>query len=248
MGFSPGSFARSAKTAFFRSLFSRAAKCPANRYWGFSLRDVLHGLSGVYEMASREGYREFGKWMKTAEDDWNHLRGEKADKQTLYERLDYQRGLSVQSLSQRHLVLYNAAGTNVSAVYFDRSKHPRFVVEHKLYWGAFSNAEEAHYLVAVLNSETANEAIKPFQSTGLMGERDIEKKLLELPIPTFDRDNAKHQKLAELGLGAHKRAETALHSGEFPATGSTARQRAFIRTHLESEMKEIDDLVNLLLD
>jgi hypothetical protein len=32
--------------------------------------------------------------------------------------------------------------------------------------------------------------IKPFHSTGLMGELDIEKKLLELPIPTFY-----HQKL-----------------------------------------------------
>jgi type I restriction-modification system DNA methylase subunit len=212
--------------------------------------ESANGLLSVRTSAelTRAGYREFGKWMKTAEGDWNRLRGDKADKQTLLERLDYQRGLSVQSLSQRHLVLYNAAGTNVSAVYFDRSKHPRFVVEHKLYWGAFANAEEAHYLVAVLNSETANEAIKPFQSTGLMGERDIEKKLLELPIPTFDRDNVAHRKLAELGLNAHGKAETALRSGEFPSAGSTARQRAFIRTYLESEMKEIDDLVNLLLD
>jgi hypothetical protein len=73
-------------------------------------------------------------------------------------------------------VLYNAAGTNVSAAYFDRRKYPRFVVELKLYWAAFSNRAEAHHVTSILNSKRANRAIKPFQSTGLLGERDIEKK------------------------------------------------------------------------
>jgi len=198
------------------------------------------------EKLTKEGYREFGKWMKSAEDLWKSKRGNKADKQTLYERLDYQRELTVQSLAHRHLVLYNAAGTNVSAAYFDRKKHPRFLVEHKLYWAAFSNQREAHYVVAVLNSQTANELIKPFQSTGLMGERDIEKKLLELPIPTFDHDNAKHDRLAELGIAAWKKANEVVQSPDFPAGTSTARQRGLIRTNLESELGQIDKLVKEL--
>jgi hypothetical protein len=53
--------------------------------------------------------------------------------------------------------------------YFDRKKHSLpFVVEHKLSWAGFSNADEAHYLVAFLNSEAANDLIKLFQSTGLL--------------------------------------------------------------------------------
>jgi hypothetical protein len=192
---------------------------------------------------TKEGYRDFAKWMKAAEQLWNTKRGDKADKQTLYERLDYQSGLTVQSLVHRHLVLYNAAGTNVSAAYFDRHEHPRFVVEHKLYWGAFSNAHEAHYVVAVLNSQTANEIIKPFQSTGLMGERDIEKKLLELPIPTFDHRNPKHNALADLGHSAWKKGKELVKSAEFPAGASTARQRGFVRVNLESELSQIDKLV-----
>jgi type I restriction-modification system DNA methylase subunit len=194
-----------------------------------------------------EGYRHFGKWMLQAEELWNLKRGEKAEKQTIYERLDYQRGLTIQSLKHRHLVLYNAAGTNVSAAYFDRSEHPRFVVEHKLYWGAFADASEAHYVVAVLNSETANEVIKPFQSTGLMGERDIEKKLLDLPIPTFDSDKPTHRKLSALGEKARRMALDALMSGDFPADSSTARQRAFMRTVVNAELREIDTLVATLL-
>jgi hypothetical protein len=191
----------------------------------------------------KQGYRHFGKWMKEAENLWNTKRGDKADKQSIYERLDYQSGLTCQSLRHRHLVLYNAAGTNVSAAYFDRNLQPRFVVEHKLYWAAFSNAREAHYVVAVLNSETANEMIKPFQSTGLMGERDIEKKLLDLPLPNFKHDNPKHNALADLGITAWKKAKGILSSGDFPIGASTARQRGLIRTNLKSELSQIDKFV-----
>src|SRR5947209_8238623 len=125
--------------------------------------------------------------MHEAETIWNAARKQKAGRQTLYERLDYHSELTIQNLSRPHLVLYNAAGTNISAAVLDRQSLPLpFVVEHKLYWAAFDGEEEAHYLAAILNSNVPNNEIKPFQSLGLMGERDIEKKVLELPIPLFD--------------------------------------------------------------
>jgi hypothetical protein len=195
----------------------------------------------------KEGYRDFGKWMNEVEQLWATGRGEKANKMTVYGWLDYQSKLTAQSLRHRHLVLYNAAGTNVSAAYFDRQQHPRFVVDHKLYWAAFSNVREAHYVVAVLNSRTVNERIKPFQSTGLLGERDIHKKLLDLPIPTFDQEDSKHNELADLGISAWKAANQIVHSAEFPTRGSTARQRALIRKSLESELKKIDAYIAKLL-
>jgi hypothetical protein len=191
----------------------------------------------------KQGYRHFGKWMNQVEKLWATKRAEKAAKETVYGWLDYQGKLTAQNLRHRHLVLYNAAGTNVSATYFDRNLYPRFVVEHKLYWAAFTNVREAHYLVAVLNSETANEMIKPFQSTGLMGERDIEKKLLELPIPAFEHEDPKHNALAELGIAAWKKGKELVHSAEFPAGASTARQRGFVRTNLASELSQINKLV-----
>ncbi len=123
------------------------------------------------------GYREFGKWMKQAEQIWIEKREAKAEKQNLYERLDYQRELTRQNLSHRHLVLYNTAGTNVSAAHLDRSELGLpFIVDHMLYYAAFSHPDEANYVTAVLNSETPNELIKPFQSTGLLGERHVHKK------------------------------------------------------------------------
>jgi hypothetical protein len=136
-----------------------------------------------------------------------------------------------------------AAKINTGVIPFNCRLYPRFVVEHKLYWAAFSNPREAHYVVAVLNSHSANECIKPFQSTGLMGERDIEKKLLELPIPTFDHENPKHNALADIGICVWKRAKEVVSAAEFPAGSSTARQRGLLRANLKSELSQIDKLV-----
>lgn len=210
--------------------------------------EIKHGSLRMIKADAliRDGSRLFGKWMHEAERIWIEKRKDKASKQTVYERLDYQRELTTQDLSHRHLVLYNAAGTNVSAAYFDRGEYPRFICEHKIYWAAFSDPQEAHYVTAVLNSDTANEAIKPFQSTGLMGERDIEKKLLEVPIPTFDAANEIHKRLAELGGQARDEAVRVSQSGEFPSGSGLAGQRGFIREHLSTMLQDIDKLVRKL--
>lgn len=194
------------------------------------------------------GYREFAKWMKDAETIWAKHRKNKAGKQTVYQRLDYQRELTRQDLSQRHLVLYNTSGTNISAAHFDRQSHPlRFVVESTLYSAPFADADEADYVAAVLNSETINDRIKPFQATGLLGERHIHKKLLEVPVPPYSSAFKDHRKLAELGAKARAAAAEIVKSPSFPAASSLARQRAAIRTALAETLAEIDSLVRKLL-
>jgi hypothetical protein len=141
--------------------------------------------------------------MEEAERIWKQKREKKAAKVSLYGWLDYQGKLTAQRLSEEHLVLYNAAGTNVSAVSVRRSELALpLIAEHKIYWGTVADAEEADYLASVLNSSLSNEAIKPFQSMGLMGERDIEKKLMDLPIPRFKPADSRHQALVGLGRQA----------------------------------------------
>ncbi|MGB6877806.1 MAG: N-6 DNA methylase [Candidatus Acidiferrales bacterium] len=207
---------------------------------------VLHVRTAAALNAT--GYREFAKWMRQAEGIWKEKREDKSGRQTLLQWLDYQGKLTAQNLAQRHLVLYNAAGTNVSAAHFDRRMYSLpLLVEHKLYWIAVRNADEAHYLAAVLNSEAANQAIKPFQSTGLLGERDIEKKLLDYPIPLYSAAFKDHRKLAELGEKARLDAAAIVKSPSFPAGTSLARQRAAVRVALKDTLAEIDLLVRKLL-
>lgn len=196
----------------------------------------------------KEGHRDAGKWFAQAEKIWQEKRARKASRQTLYEWLDYQGKLTAQVLSQRHLVLYNAAGTNVSAACFDRRTHPlSLIVEHKVYWAAFSDPAEARYVTAILNSSVANQAIKPFQSTGLLGERDIEKKLLDLPIPIYSATKRAHGALAQLGERAAAEAAALVSSPLFPARTSLARQRGFIRHGIAPILADIDKLVGELL-
>lgn len=191
------------------------------------------------------GYRHIGRWMKKAEDLWRERRGDKADKQTLYEGLDYHGKLSRQRLSDRYLVLYNHSGSNVCAAFLDRESAPLpFVVDVKLYWAACSSRAEGHYLAATLNSETVNQEIKPFQSFGLAGERDIHKKVLDLPIPAFDRKNELHQEISRLGAQAAREAEPFARSNKLPST--LGRRRAAVRDAIAPILESIDEAVQKL--
>lgn len=193
------------------------------------------------------GCRAAAKWMSQAEKIWAEKRGEKAERQTVYQRLDYSRELSHQNLRSRFVVLYNAAGTNVSATALDRLEVAEpFVVDAKLYWAPCRTLAEADYLAAVLNSGAMNELIKPFQSMGLLGQRDIHKKVLEAPIPYFDAKKAQHTDLARLGSAARVEALRLVARGTLPA--SLARRRRLVRETLNVTMKSIDVAVKKLLE
>jgi hypothetical protein len=119
-------------------------------------------------------------------------------------------------------------------------------VDHTAYWLSCRSQEEAEYLVAILNSEVVNLAIKPFQSMGLLGERHVHKKVLDLPIPEYDDSNQAHRDIAQMGARAHREA-TALNMPSNACKG-LARQRAFVRTGVQGSLQEIDKAVTTLLE
>jgi len=108
-----------------------------------------------------------------------------------------------------------------------------------------TTAGEEDFLASILNSSISNDAIKPFQSMGLLGERDIEKKLSDLPIPHFKPEDSRHVALVELGQHARERIRNILKLSDLPA--SLARQRAWVREQLKNELAEIDKIVKMLL-
>lgn len=199
------------------------------------------------EQLRKNGYREMATWMRTVERIWRKKREGKAENETVYGWLNYQQKLTNQQLSSRYIVLYNAAGTNVAAATFDReSCDLPFIVEHKLYWLGCGSLEEADYLVAVLNSSVANLVIKPFQSMGLMGERDIEKKVLDLPIPEYSPRITKHRELAALGASARERTGALIKLAEFP--NFLPKQRGWVREQLKDVIYEIDRIATQMLE
>lgn len=194
----------------------------------------------------RSGFREFGRWMEDVERVWAEKRGGKSDRESVYDWLDYQGKLTSQDPLARFLVLYNAAGSNLCAAVLDRTRlGSPFVVEHKLYSCPCDTVDEANYLAAILNCERVNSLIKPFQSVGLMGERDIEKKVLELPIPMFNPKTPAHRRLAALGADAASRATDVVAASALPR--SLGRQRAIVRESLAGILASIGEEVRGIL-
>jgi hypothetical protein len=198
------------------------------------------------DQLKKDGWVEMARWMRKAETLWKQHRKAKAAKQSIYERLDYQKGLTVQDLSAGHLVVFNRNGTNAVAAHLAR-KHVTlpFIVDFALYWIAVEGQDESDYLGAVLNSTVVNDAIKPFQSVGLMGERDVTKKVLDLPVPRYSASDANHRSLAQLGAQARQAAAKLVPMKDFPK--HLPQQRAFVRERLKQELGDIDRIVKKLL-
>jgi hypothetical protein len=142
------------------------------------------------------GRPRLAAWLGNAERLWN---GHGTGKMTLSERWTFQRGITNQFPVAPLRVVYAASGTIPAACIL---RGLSGVVEHKLYWAAFTDEAEARYLIAILNSETARARIAGMQSKGQWGARDFDKLMFELPIPKFDAAEPIHVELAEQAVEA----------------------------------------------
>ena len=207
--------------------------------------------------AIRRGFKGLADWLQKAERIWNSARGKKVERMNVYQRLDYQKNLTLQNLRKRFKVLYNTSGTYlVSCVVENKPitmkinsvkvKVNGVIADWKTYWMETNNEDEAYYLSAIMNSPIIDELIKPMQSKGAFGQRDIVKKPLELPIPKFDPDNPIHKRLAQIGKECHQKVQKIL-----PALTAKYRSigkiRSEIRRHLAKELQEIDQLTKQIL-
>jgi len=174
--------------------------------------------NGGYETIQRpkaqaRGKAYLAKYLEEVEKEWR--RSKSSQRMTIYERLDYDRGLSRQNPSLKYKVVYLTSGTNLATtVVVDepyeiearggRVRVNGIVVGHTLYLFQTNNVDEAHYLTAILNSNILNDLIKPMQARGSFGERHIVKKPLEFPIPRYESNNPVHRRLSELGREARE--------------------------------------------
>ena len=157
-------------------------------------------------------YRMRGRW-RTISRLWEDNKAP-ANRLNLLGRLDYVRNLSAQ-LDWQHdpddrpvRVVYTSAGRPTAAIVQDDNA----LVDYKLFWVACKNAEEANYLLAIINSDALEEAVKPLMSKGQFGARDLQKHLWKLPIPAFDASQALHVTISEAGASAAAGASARLAS------------------------------------
>ena len=68
-------------------------------------------------------------------------------------------------------VVYTKSGEPTAALLEDNET----LVDHLLYWIPCKTIDEANFLVAVINSDALQEAVKPLMSKGQFGARDLHK-------------------------------------------------------------------------
>jgi SAM-dependent methyltransferase len=208
--------------------------------------------------AQKRGFLNLARWLEKVEETWTKRRSEKAERFTALGWLDYRKKLTNQDPEGKYRIIYNASGTYLTAAVVQKEIikfkingqqvfAKGFVTDVKTFSCETSNRQEAFFLVTLLNASVIDKLIKPMQSRGLWGPRDIHKKVLELPIPQFDGKNKGHQRLAELGEECTNKVEKWLTSGGAGKINSIGKLRSMVRLMLSQELAEIDELVKKIL-
>jgi hypothetical protein len=203
------------------------------------------------ELRGRALVQTRNEWLAPAEKMWE-ARKKETTQGTLWEWVNYQNKLISQWVRGVFKVVYNGSATHLAAAVIDtcggspkahRYPTQALVTEATTYSADFSSADEAHYLCALLNAPSVDEAIKRYQPRGLFGERHIHRRPFEYcAIPPFDAANADHLALASLSRQAHA-VVTALNL----AGMSTARAREAARQAAADQIGQIDVIARRLL-
>jgi hypothetical protein len=113
--------------------------------------------------ATAEGLSGLAGWLRKAEQAWDqHGKG----RRTFIEQLNYINQLTAQFPIRPLRIVCAASGALPAACVI---RCDRAVIDHKLYWAAPETEAEAHYLAAILNSETARALAEKYQSRGQFG-------------------------------------------------------------------------------
>lgn len=232
--------------------------------FGFNLRPVVLPIMPVRNVfrlldvltLENNDFMLMSKWLEKSEKYWEDYRTDRSRNRfpSIVNRLDYNSLLSIQNSSKRFLVLYTTSGTNLASCVIDKDNLPDFevmetkirprgfVVESKTYFYETYDEMEAHYLCAILNSDILNEAVKPFQTRGLFGERDFHRRPFMFPIKSFNEKNGLHIKLSELSKKCHSKVT----SMEFEKKRIGDRRRE-ARDAVKDEIEEINEITLKLL-
>ena len=132
-------------------------------------------------------------------------------------KLNIRNKLSEQRFApNERLVVYGASGTHPCAAVFciDAPLADTLIIDQTLYWVTVQDADEADYMVGMINSDTLARTVFPFQPTGMLGARHLH----TLPVQVLEPWNAASQ--------AHQDVLTTTRSltWELTAAGATPSQ------------------------
>jgi methylase of polypeptide subunit release factors len=212
------------------------------------------------EEARKRGFLGLAKWLERAQAEWARRRGLKAERMSIYERLDHVRGLTRQNPQAKYRVTYPDINRVMFAVVV-RTDEPiqmqiggqgicvgGYVTDCKNYCCETDSEEEAQYLCAVLNSPAVDALLRPFRRREQRGHPDVHKKIFDVAhILPFDPSRGEHRRLAELGRACNEKVSQWL-AGARPEGRSIGPLRAAVRDLLRAELAEIDACTRQVLE
>ena len=180
---------------------------------------------------------------------WDANKG-KTNSLSLYQRLNYHSILTSQLGYLRNpgdrpaRIAYTTSGRPTAALIDDA----KAILDTNLYQVTCRNLDEAHYLLAIINSDSLADAAKPFCTTNWARKiRHLHKHLWKLPIPEYDADDESHARISNLGKAAVAEARAVI-DGLDAVNDRTARQAMRHRWQAESETaRAIETAVGELL-
>ncbi len=164
------------------------------------------------------GYLKMANWLDEAQSQWSKFATKTNLKNfpTVMDYVNYHSKLFLQKQNLRYYVVQTGSGTNIAAAVVDTHKIPQivfgkakispvcFIADYTTFWFATNSIQEAYYLVAILNSNVIDKAIKKNQPKGDFGPRHICRLPFEQNIPRFDHENNLHRTIALFGFKATK--------------------------------------------
>ena len=167
-----------------------------------------NGAGGIRLGGLERRMRE--RW-QTAYELWEENKAE-ANKLELLGNLDYLHKLSSQLEWQCNprarpvRLIYSTSGVPTAAILANDGE----LVDYTLFWISCKDIDEANYLLAIINSDTLYEAVKPLMAKGQFGARHLVKQLWKLPIPEYNPAATLHAEIAQAGATAAQAAATKL--------------------------------------
>ena len=216
-----------------------------------SARDLpadSEGVGGVNLGALGQRLRD--RW-RTVSSLWEDNKA-RANRLDLLGQLDYYGKLSAQLEWQRNpgdrpvRVVYGGYGIPTAALVHDVD----VIVDYKLFWITCKDTMEAHYLLAIINSDALYELVTPLMSKGQFGARDLQKHLWKLSIPEFDAGNSLHVQVSQAGEAAaqgvaKQMAQLRQDRGEVTVTIARRELRKWLRESMEG--KAVEEAIGELL-
>ena len=184
---------------------------------------ALHPTMQKRWNSAAEMYREVHKnqAIKDLYSNLNHL-------SKLTTQLDYLRGAIAGDGMTR--IAYTTQGEPTAAIIKDNYA----VLDHKLFQTVCQSEEEAHYVLAIINSNALSTAAEMFMTKGLYGARDFHKHGWKLPIPRYDASVALHIRLSELGKAVEQECKALIDNSDIltkPAGDAQSRAARRLLRH-----------------